>query len=32
MTLEQMERELLIRALRHTGGNHLQAARIPGIA
>ena len=32
MTLEQMERELLIRVLRHTGGNQLQAARILGIA
>lgn len=32
MTLEQMERELLIRVLRHTDGNQLQAARILGIA
>ena len=32
MTLEQMDRELLIRVLRHTGGNQLQAARILGIA
>lgn len=32
MTLEQMERELLVRVLRHTNGNQLQAARILGIA
>ena len=32
MTLEQMERELLIRVLRHTSGNQLQAARILGIS
>jgi DNA-binding NtrC family response regulator len=30
-TLEQMERELLMHVLRHTGGNQLQAARILGI-
>jgi two-component system nitrogen regulation response regulator GlnG len=29
--LERMEREVLIRVLRHTGGNQLQAARILGI-
>ena len=29
--LERMERELLVRVLRHTGGNQLQAARILGI-
>jgi two-component system response regulator AtoC len=32
MTLEQMERELLIRVLRHTNGNQLQAAKVLGIA
>lgn len=32
MTLEQMERELLIRVLRHTQGNQLQAAKVLGIA
>ena len=32
ITLEQMERELLIRVLRHTDGNQLQAAKILGIA
>jgi two-component system nitrogen regulation response regulator GlnG len=30
-TLERMEREVLVRVLRHTGGNQLQAARILGI-
>jgi two-component system, NtrC family, response regulator AtoC len=30
-TLERMERELLVRVLRHTGGNQLQAAKILGI-
>jgi two-component system nitrogen regulation response regulator GlnG len=30
-TLERMERELLVRVLRHTDGNQLQAARILGI-
>jgi two-component system response regulator AtoC len=30
-TLERMERELLTRVLRHTGGNQLQAAKILGI-
>jgi two-component system nitrogen regulation response regulator GlnG len=30
-TLELVERELLVRVLRHTGGNQLQAARILGI-
>jgi two-component system nitrogen regulation response regulator GlnG len=29
--LERMEREVLLRVLRHTGGNQLQAARILGI-
>ena len=29
--LERMEREVLVRVLRHTGGNQLQAARILGI-
>jgi two-component system nitrogen regulation response regulator GlnG len=29
--LELMEREVLVRVLRHTGGNQLQAARILGI-
>jgi two-component system response regulator AtoC len=29
--VERMEREVLIRVLRHTGGNQLQAARILGI-
>jgi two-component system response regulator AtoC len=29
--LERMEREVLIRVLKHTGGNQLQAARILGI-
>ena len=32
ITLEQMERELLIRVLRHTHGNQLQAAKVLGIA
>ena len=32
MTLEQMERELLIRVLRHTNGNQVQAAKVLGIA
>lgn len=32
MALEQMERELLMRVLRHTAGNQLQASRILGIA
>jgi two-component system nitrogen regulation response regulator GlnG len=30
-SLERMEREVLVRVLRHTGGNQLQAARILGI-
>jgi two-component system nitrogen regulation response regulator GlnG len=30
-SLQRMEREVLIRVLRHTGGNQLQAARIHGI-
>ncbi len=30
-SLERMEREVLIRVLRHTGGNQLRAARILGI-
>jgi two-component system nitrogen regulation response regulator GlnG len=30
-SLQRMEREVLIRVLRHTGGNQLQAARILGI-
>ena len=30
-SLERMEREILVRVLRHTGGNQLQAARILGI-
>jgi two-component system, NtrC family, response regulator AtoC len=29
--LERMEREVLVRVLRHTGGNQVQAARILGI-
>jgi two-component system response regulator AtoC len=29
--LERMERELLVRVLKHTGGNQLQAARLLGI-
>jgi two-component system nitrogen regulation response regulator GlnG len=29
--LERMEREVLLRVLKHTGGNQLQAARILGI-
>jgi two-component system nitrogen regulation response regulator GlnG len=29
--LERMEREVLVRVLKHTGGNQLQAARILGI-
>lgn len=29
--LERMEREVLVRALKHTNGNQLQAARILGI-
>jgi two-component system nitrogen regulation response regulator GlnG len=29
--LERMEREVLVRVLRHTAGNQLQAARILGI-
>jgi two-component system nitrogen regulation response regulator GlnG len=30
-TVEWMERELLVRVLKHTGGNQLQAAKILGI-
>jgi two-component system nitrogen regulation response regulator GlnG len=30
-TLERMERELLVRVLKHTGGNQLQAAKLLGI-
>ena len=30
--VERMEREILVRVLRHTGGNQLRAARILGIA
>ena len=30
-SIERMEREVLVRVLRHTGGNQLQAARILGI-
>ncbi|MFO0848465.1 MAG: sigma-54 dependent transcriptional regulator [Gemmataceae bacterium] len=30
-SLEKMEREVLVRVLRHTGGNQLQAAKILGI-
>jgi two-component system nitrogen regulation response regulator GlnG len=30
-SLERMEREVLVRVLRHTGGNQVQAARILGI-
>jgi two-component system nitrogen regulation response regulator GlnG len=30
-SLERMEREVLVRVLRHTAGNQLQAARILGI-
>jgi two-component system nitrogen regulation response regulator GlnG len=30
-SLERMEREVLVRVLRHTGGNQLQAAKILGI-
>jgi two-component system nitrogen regulation response regulator GlnG len=30
-SLERMEREVLMRVLRHTGGNQLQAAKILGI-
>lgn len=31
-SLERMEREVLVRVLRHTGGNQVQAARILGIS